>query len=168
MADFKDIQIDDVLIDKYGNEFRVKQFIGNENEYRILVEQVKYAPNSPIIYVPAYQFGSDKFELKEFSKEGAYNIFGMLIIPESKVTIFGHLGNPEDNLKYVPCYSEMEVKQAQGILDVLDDLIGRVSLSEAEQDRFLNRIERLKNAMGIVIDEESLASYLRRKIIEMR
>ena len=27
MADFKDIQLDDVLIDKYGNEFKVHDFL---------------------------------------------------------------------------------------------------------------------------------------------
>lgn len=49
-----------------------------------------------------------------------YNSFGMLTLLRSSKYILELIGNPEDNLKYVPCYSEMYIKGNQGTLDGLE------------------------------------------------
>lgn len=67
MADFKDIQLDDVLIDKYGNEFKVHDFFrcDYDLEHKIIAKRIKCAEDSPVVYVPAYRFGSnDEYVLK--------------------------------------------------------------------------------------------------------
>lgn len=169
MANLKDIKLDDVLVDKYGNEFKVHHFIKGDydGEDKIIVERIKWAENSPVVYVSAYRFGSNKHELKEFTKEVAFNSFNMLTILRSNSYILGFIGNPEDALKYVPCYLEMYIKTNQGILDVLDDLLKRISLSQDEKERFLSRIGCVNKSTREVLDEESLTAYLTKKINDM-
>lgn len=170
MADFKDIQLDDVLIDKYGNEFKVHDFFrcDYDLEHKIIAKRIKCAEDSPVVYVPAYRFGSnDEYVLKEFTGEAEFNSFGLLLLFSSNSYVLELIGNPEDASKYVPCYSEMYIKTNQGILDVLDDLLKRISLSQDEKERFLGRIGSVNKSTREVIDEESLAVYLAKKINDM-
>lgn len=172
MADFKDIKLDDVLVDKYGNEFKVHDFLRSDYDlaHKIIAKRIKCAENSPVVYVPAYRFGSnDEYVLKEFTGEAEFNSFGLLILFGSNSYIFELIDNPKDDFKYVPCYSEMYIKTNQGILDVLDDLLKRISLSQDEKERFLSRIGRVnKSSTREVLDEESLAVYLAKKINDMK
>ena len=170
MADFKDIKLDDVLVDKYGNEFKVHDFIrcDYDLEHKIIAKRIKCAENSPVVYVPAYRFGSnDEYALKEFTGEAEFNSFGLLLLFSSNSYVLELIGNPEDASKYVPCYTEMYIKGNQGILDVLDDLLERISLDEDEKERFLSRIGRINKSRSEVLDEESLAVYLTKKISDM-
>lgn len=170
MADFKDIKLDDVLVDKYGNEFKVHDFLRSDYDlaHKIIAKRIKCAENSPVVYVPAYRFGSDEeYVLKEFTGEVEFNSFGLLILFSSNSYIFELIDNPEDALKYVPCYSEMYIKTNQGILDVLDDLLKRISLSQDEKERFLSRIGCVNKSTREVLDEESLTAYLTKKINDM-
>lgn len=170
MADFKDIKLDDVLVDKYGNEFKVHDFLRCDYDlsHKIIAKRIKCAENSPVVYVPAYRFGSDEeYVLKEFTGEVEFNSFGLLILFSSNSYIFELIDNPEDALKYVPCYSEMYIKTNQGILDVLDDLLKRISLSQDEKERFLSRIGCVNKSTREVLDEESLTAYLTKKINDM-
>lgn len=123
MADIKDIQIDDILIDKYGNEFKVHSFfrVDYDLEDKIIVKIIKRGENSPVIYIPALRFGSQEYALKEFNEAVEYNSFGMLALLRSSKYILELIGNPEDNLKYVPCYSEMYIKGKQGALDGIEN-----------------------------------------------
>ena len=171
MADFKDIKLDDVLVDKYGNEFKVHDFLRSDYdlEHKIIAKRIKCAEDSPVVYVPAYRFGSnDEYVLKEFTGEAEFNSFGLLLLFSSNSYVLELIGNPEDASKYVPCYSEMYIKTNQGILDVLDDLLKRISLSQDEKERFLGRIGSVNKSTREVIDEESLAVYLAKKINDMK
>lgn len=170
MANFKDIKLDDVLVDKYGNEFKVHDFLrcDYDLEHKIIAKRIKRAENSPIIYIPAYRFGSNnEYALKEFTEEAEFNSFGLLTLLSSNSYIFASIDKPEDDSKYIPCYSEMYVKKNQGILDVLDDLLKRISLNNDEKERFLSRIGRINKSGSRGLDEESLTVYLAKKISDM-
>lgn len=170
MANFKDIKLDDVLVDKYGNEFKVHDFLRSDYdlEHKIIAKRIKCAENSPIIYIPAYRFGSNnEYALKEFNEEAEFNSFGLLLLFSSNSYVLELIGNPEDASKYIPCYTEMYIKANQGILDVLDDLLERISLNNDEKERFLSRIGRINKSGSEVLDEESLTVYLAKKISDM-
>lgn len=167
MANFKDIKLDDVLVDKYGNEFKVHDFLISDYDlaHKIIAKRIKCAENSPVVYVPAYRFGSnDEYVLKEFTGEAEFNSFGLLLLFSGNSYVLELIGNPEDASKYVPCYTEMYIKGNQGILDVLDDLLERISLNNDEKERFLSRIGRINKSGSEVFDKESLALYLAKKI----
>lgn len=168
MANLKDIELDDILIDKYGNEFKVHQFITNHGKKKIIVKQVKSVKNSPTLYMPSYKVGSNDVELMEVSKDSSFNSFGILTIPKDRMAILGYFEKPGDNCKYIPCYSEMDVKKNQGVLDVLDDLFERINLKGNEKERFLNRLERVDKTPDERFDEEFLALYLTKKIKDMQ